>query len=180
MPHWLKPSARLDLALVLARTRPVLRTDLRAPADLNAITKFARRYGLFAAMDRDGFVALSRRPGLGRRLLAIDATPDEHVVLLGRLLGYPPCCCRAARRVGEGELDAWAAQPRRHIGNFKLIDPVGYGDGDGLISHIPCSAACHASLKIARRLAASKWSPGRRFSIAARLRRGRRACRRLS
>lgn len=179
MPDWLKPSARVDLALVLARTRDVLRSDLGAPADLSAIAKFARRYGLFAAKDPDGFIALSRRPGLGRRLLALDAAPDEHVMPLGRLLGYPPCCCRAARRVGEDQLDVWAARPRRHIGRYRLIDVSSYDTGEALVSHIPCSAACRASLKIARTLAASDWSPTR-FSSAKRLRSGRRGCRPLS
>lgn len=145
-----------------------MRTDLRSPTDFNTITAFARALGLFASADAEGFIALSRQPGLGRRLLELDASPGDHVVALGRLLGYPDCCCRAARRIGESNLDEWATAPRRYVGRYRLIDPSDYGRGESVISHIPCSARCDASLRLALQAIGSGWAfdPRQRVGIA--------------
>lgn len=151
LPTWLKPSAYIDLGLVLARARSTLRTELEPTTPLSAVHRWARKLGFFVAIDEDGFVVLSRQPGAARRTLAIDRRPGNHVQELGRLLGYPSCCCRAAARVGEACLDEFASTMgrRRYLGRFKAIDPSGYGSGRAFISHIPCSAVCMQSLALA-------------------------------
>lgn len=152
LPNWLKASARVDLALVLSGAREMMRTELSRPVSAAEVGRWARFRGLYASCDPAGFVALGQRPGVGRRLLALDAAPGDHVHALGRMLGYPTCCCRAARAQGEAEIDRWAARPRRFLGRFQAIDPSGYLHGNALVSHVPCSAQCRASLALAARV----------------------------
>ncbi|MFN3465003.1 MAG: hypothetical protein ACK4X1_13090 [Terricaulis sp.] len=149
LPRWLKVTAGVDLALVITGVRDVMRTDIARPVDAPTLKRFARSLGLYAAIDSDGFVAMARKPGLARRLLILDADPRDHVVQLGHMLGYPPCCCRAAKRIGENELDAWASRPRKYVGRYRLIDHSAYQHGKAVVSHIPCSVACKPSLKLA-------------------------------
>lgn len=167
MPEWLKPSACVDLAQVLAGARKTLRTELQGAVTTETVRRWARGLGLFVSVDVDGFIALSRQPGAARRLLALDRSLGDHTRELGRLLGYPPCCCRAAALVGEASIDEWEqrATQRQYFGRFKAIDPKGYREGRSRISHIPCSACCGASLVLALAttkgmiFVAGKWRP---------------------
>jgi hypothetical protein len=132
-----------------------MRTELARPASGADIWRWARGLGLFASLDAHGFLALSRRPGVARQLLALDAAPGDHADRLGGLLGYPLCCRRAVCRRGEAEIDALAALAggRRHLGRFRAINPSGYTDGQALISHVPCTPSCRASLAMAESVA---------------------------
>jgi hypothetical protein len=151
---WLKPSARVDLRQVLAGVRPALRTEVEGRVTPAELGRWSRRAGLFALADRDGFLVLSRRPGYARRLMAIDRAPGDHTAQLGHWLGYPNCCARAAARQGEAHLDTWAARlsHRRYMGRFAAIDVAAYRQGRATLSHIPCSASCNASLRMATAL----------------------------
>lgn len=174
LPKWLKPSACVDLRLVLTGARANLRTELRSAVSSVAVRCWTRRLGLFVSIDADGFVAMSRRPGVARRLLVLDRKPGNHVRELGRLLNYPACCCRAVARVGEALIDelGGAASRRRYVGRFRAIDPTGYREGQSLISHVPCSAFCTRSLALSvavmgghglgttKRLPVRKWHIG--------------------
>jgi len=77
-----------------------------------------------------------------------------HEMELGRLLGYPDCCSSKVAQVGEDGIDSFetwlVAQP--FLGEFKLINPLGYTKGRAFISHVPCSTTCEASLIIAKKL----------------------------
>lgn len=149
VPRWLKRSAGVDLALLLAGVRPAIRTEVVGTVGPEVIRRWARASGLFVAFDDDRYVAFSPIPGLSRRVLAIDREQTPHTLRLGLALGYPLCCCRSANRIGEQNLDEWSAKMAKcaFFGRFKLIDPSGYGEGLSLISHIPCSPRCTASLK---------------------------------
>lgn len=157
LPPWLKPSARTDVAQLLAGIRPVMRSELAKPVQTSVLRNWARQHRCFVALDEDGFVAFSLRPGLGRRLLELDRAPGDHLKRLGVWLGYPSCCCRAADRGGESKLDDWAEEvaARKFIGRERMIDPSGYLRGHSLISHIPCSPRCCISVKMAARLVLS-------------------------
>lgn len=156
-PTWLPASAAVDLAQLRAGIRPALRTQVDRASSQSNVRAWARREGLFAACDRDGFMALSRTPSRAARVLAVDRRPGRHEALLGVLLGYPPCCARAAARVGEAGIDVWAARlaRRRFAGRYRCTDPAGYGRGVALISHVPCSPRCGRSLAMADALVAS-------------------------
>ena len=45
--------------------------------------RWARGLGLFAALDADGFLALSITPGAARRLLRLDAAPGDRIQAVG-------------------------------------------------------------------------------------------------
>lgn len=165
IPNWLKRSARVDLALLLVGVRPAIRTEIVGPVKSEIIRRWARSFGWFVAFDDDQYIAISPVSGLPHRVLAIDREQAPHALRLGLALGYPPCCCRAAHRIGEQNLDQWSATivKRGFIGRFKLIDPSGYSKGISLISHIPCSPYCVASLEQVNELLCGwGYSPRRR------------------
>lgn len=151
LPPWLKPSARTDILHLAAKIRPAIRTELAVPVSQDVVRAWMRRLGWYTAIDGDDFLIVSPSCTLARMILAIDRDDCPHTFRLGRALGYPTCCCRAAACVGERNLDSWALAlcRRRFSGRFKLIDPTHYRDGNALISHIPCSIFCQASLQMA-------------------------------
>jgi hypothetical protein len=177
-PAWLRASAQVDLAQLRRSIRPVMRSQVTGRLDRTELRRWARRAGLYAAMDGEGFFALSRHAGSARRVLRMDARPGRHLVALGRALGYPICCCRAAARCKEEGLDSWseAIASRRFIGLFRLIQPRDYLTGRSSISHVPCSPRCAASLRMAqalegdagdrgKRLAQRRWRTARRLPV---------------
>lgn len=172
-PKWLKPSAEVDILQVLAGLRPALRTELESPIAEEEFGRWRRRLGLFGIIDKDSFVVLAPRSELCRKIMSIDQASGNHTAHLGRLLGYPFCCVRAAARIGEPYLDAWAASltKRGFLGEFVAIDISGYRQGQALISHIPCSPHCLASLMMAKSLqkvaySEPPWVSRRRFCLS--------------
>lgn len=153
LPPGTKPSFKVDLAQLRAGIRPAIRTEINR-GDTQRATQWARRFGLYAVWDAESFVAFSRKPALARRVMVTDRSSGDHTAVLGRLLGYPECCCRAAARVGESELDRWARSQssKRFLGRFAAIDTQGYVAGAACVSHIPCSPRCLASLAMASAL----------------------------
>jgi hypothetical protein len=153
-PRWMRASAQVDLAQLRLSVRPVMRSQAEGRYDRREVRRWARRAGFFAVIDKDGFFSLARSGSLAARALRIDGAPGRHTIALGRALGYPLCCCRAAARCGEEGLDDWAKaiSSRRFVGLFRLIEPSGYVAGRANISHVPCSPRCVASLKMARSL----------------------------
>ena len=152
LPPWLPASASVDLRQVIAGIRPVARTQLQHTIAITSMKRWFYNRQLHVAFDREGFVVLSRYSNLLARLLELDRRESSHTFALGRALGYPYCCCRAAADVGESHLDAWAASMDRSefLGAFRHIDPSLYVTGRGFISHIPCTARCRPSLLMAQ------------------------------
>lgn len=180
LPHWMRSSAAVDLAQLRAGVRPVMRSQFADRPDLAEVRQWVRRQGWYLAVDSHGFFAIGADAAAVRRTLRIDARPGRHMVALGRQLGYPLCCCLAAAPRLEEGLDAWAMSVSRRpfVGMFKLIRPAGYGAGKALISHVPCSARCRASLAMALQLDGGgppKWRRGSsRFRGSSAARPGRR------
>ena len=158
LPIWFKASAGVDFAQLIAGVRPAIRTELMYPKSSEEVKRWVRQRGWFASIDVDNFIAISRMPGLNRRLLIIDRESSEHTYRLGLALGYPRCCCKAASHIGESNLDSWEEVlcRRQFIGSFQAIDPRNYHEGRSLISHIPCSTRCEESLKMTKMLCAAK------------------------
>ena len=150
-PAWLAPSAMADLNLLLAGAKPVAR--LQVGERTAELRRWARRSGLFTSVDADGYAAVSRTPAAARRVIDLDRRPGRHTHALGMLLGYPACCSRAAARTGDEGIDGRheALVRRRFHGRFRAIDPRGYSAGLALLSHVPCSHRCTASLVLATR-----------------------------
>ncbi|WP_095493328.1 hypothetical protein [Mesorhizobium temperatum] len=153
-PHWLKPSAVVDLRLVELGIRPAFRTETNAPVNDADIGRWARRRSLYFCRDAQDFVVFAKTPLLVRYIMTIDRSPGDHVARLGHWLGYPACCIRSARRITESNLDLWSERvaARRHIGNYACTKTGGYRAGRAMISHIPCSPHCRASLVMATKV----------------------------
>lgn len=151
LPDWLPPSAGTDMVQLLSGRRPAIRLIVGSRA--SDLRRWARRLGLFTSSDADGYATLSRSPAAARRVLELDRRPGRHTNALGRLLGYPPCCSRAAALVGDEDIDAMhtALTSRRFHGRFRAIDPSNYAIGSAFISHVPCSHRCLASLSLVAR-----------------------------
>jgi len=149
LPGWLPPSAVTDVTLVLRGHKPAARVSV-GPR-VGDLRRWARRHGLFTSIDADGFAAISRNPATARRVIDLDRRPGRHTLALGTMLGYPPCCSRAAARGGDEGIDRWHAtmESRQFHGRFRAIDPSGYVDGSSRISHVPCSTRCQPSLRMA-------------------------------
>lgn len=151
IPGWLPPSAITDITLVLRGDKPAARVSVGLRG--SELRRWSRRLGLFTSVDGDGFAAISRNPMTARRVIDLDRRPGRHTLALGSMLGYPPCCCRAAARVGDEGIDRQheLLSARRFHGRFRAIDPSGYSEGGSRISHVPCSPRCLPSLRMALR-----------------------------
>ena len=151
LPQWLVPSAKPELVQVLNGTKPAAR--LYVGSRTGDMRRWARRLGLFASTDRDGYVVLSRKSAASRRILELDRRPGRHTLALGMFLGYPRCCSRAAARCGDEGIDAMHDKiaARRFHGRFEMINPAAYRQGGTILSHVPCSHRCVASLSLAAR-----------------------------
>lgn len=151
IPSWLPPSAVTDIDLLVLGLKPAARLYVGERG--RETRRWARVRGLFCSADRDGYAVLSRSGATARRVLDVDRRPGRHVVALGRMLGYPECCARAAAKVGDEGIDAMcdAMATRRFRGRFKGIDPGPYRAGRALLSHVPCSQSCEASAALVRR-----------------------------
>jgi hypothetical protein len=151
IPAWLPPSAGTDIDLLLLGLKPAAR--LQVGGRKHELRRWARVHGLFCSADCDGYAVLSHDGWIARRVLDIDRRPGRHTIALGRMLGYPECCSRAAAKVGEEGIDALCGQvsARRFRGRFKGIDPSDYLIGKALLSHVPCSHICEASAALVRR-----------------------------
>lgn len=149
LPGWLPPSAVTDVTLVLRGHKPAARVSVGPRG--GDLRRWARRQGLFTSVDAEGFAAISRDPATARRVIDLDRRPGRHTLALGTMLGYPPCCSRAAARVGDEGIDRQhaAITTQRFYGRFLAIDPSGYADGSSRISHVPCSPRCLPSLRMA-------------------------------
>lgn len=154
LPVWAKPSFGVDLLALMRAIRPVVRTKIESNTDARKVAAWARSRGLFYCLDKDGFASFARRPSLARRTMTVDRSLETHTAALGRLLGYPRCCCLNAARVGEKSIDVLVEKfaRRRFIGYFKLTDPTGYLRGSAVLSHVPCSHKCMPSVTMARAL----------------------------
>lgn len=149
IPDWMPASATTDIGQLLHGMKPAVRIYIGNRRI--ELRRWGRRLGLFASIDADGYAAVSRRPSTARRVINLDRRPGRHTLALGIMLGYPPCCSRAAARVGDEGIDCRQRKvsAQRFHGRFNKINPRGYSCGISLVSHVPCSHRCASSLGLA-------------------------------
>jgi hypothetical protein len=148
----LPASAAVDALHLSANLKSAFRCRLTAPNLFPLVKAWCERHDLGVQGDQDGFVCVARTIELVIRVLEVDRSPEPHERTLGTLLGYPSCSCDFVANAGESNIDLLADQIRKwqFDGEYRLIDPSGYLDGNSLICHLPCSTRCSASLAIAR------------------------------
>lgn len=149
----LRPSALVDFVLFFACDKPAVRLIVDAAEGLRALAAWSECWGFDFASDGEGFACVGRLEGAAAIVLEIDRRAEAHETELGLALGYPLCCCGRVASVGESDIDAYAAEVAGwpFEGDYRRINPAGYRAGRSLVSHLPCSPACEASLAIANR-----------------------------
>ena len=149
----LRPSALVDVVLFLACDKPAVRLIVDTADGLRALGAWSEGWGLNFASDGEGFACVGRGAGAAAVVLEIDRGVESHETELGLALGYPLCCCERVASVGESGIDAYAAEVATWAfeGEYRRTNPAGYRSGRALVSHLPCSLACEASLLIANR-----------------------------
>lgn len=147
----LPPSAAVDGLQMAAGIKPAIRTRLANPAAGDQVAGWSGRHGLACCLDDEGYVCVSVDRARAAVVLEVDRQSGPHADELGRLLGYPACCCEIVAREGEDRIDELAAEAARwrFEGDYRLIDPSSYLTGKSLICHVPCSPTCDRSLVLA-------------------------------
>jgi hypothetical protein len=145
-------SAAVDALHMAVGTKSAIRTRLADPRALDAVTAWSDRHGLTIVGDEEGYVCIAAGRALAALVLEIDRKDAPHEASLGRLLGYPPCCCEFVAQCGEARIDELAGEVARWAfdGTYQLIDPTHYVVGRSLVCHLPCSPTCGRSLQLAR------------------------------
>jgi hypothetical protein len=147
-------SFRIDMLGVVAARKPAVRTRLLGePCDVLKLRQGIEALG-FTCVSDDAYVVVAATSQYAADVLAVDRRAGPHEYELGVLLGYPPCCARAAATTGERNLDdAAATTVAAGSGSDPSIsarlDVSSYVRGLALVSHIPCSATCRPSLRLA-------------------------------
>jgi hypothetical protein len=146
----LRPSTVTDILVWCATNKPAIRSQLLDRSDSVPLREWAEAQGASFALDHDGFFCVARG-GSANELLQLDRAVASHEYELGIMLGYPRCCAATIAEIGERQIDErvslvsrWYFAPPYH-----LINPSGYARGEALISHVPCTPSCTASLRIA-------------------------------
>jgi hypothetical protein len=85
-----------------------------------------------------------------------DHSSEKHEESLGKLLGYPECCCKKVAEIGEEKIDLFEANlcKEKFSPSYKITNPKNYKYGKAFISHVPCSNSCFNSLLLALKLSA--------------------------
>jgi len=148
-------SANVDMLLFLMGLKPCMRTKLKSlHRELNPLEEWCKRFKFHFNRSSDGFIYIASNQECLRRVNSVDHCHRPHEEELGKLLGYPACCCRKIAEVGEMQIDAFEdwliTQP--FAGPFKLINPYAYRQGKAFISHVPCSTSCSPSLCLSKRV----------------------------
>lgn len=150
----LRPSALVDFVLLLVCGKPAIRLVIDTEIGLESLKIWCLKSDFDFAADNDSFACIAVEAGFASHVLEIDQNSESHETELGRALGYPLCCCERVAFVGESKIDEYAAEVARWSfdGRYHRINPSGYRSGRALISHLPCSPFCDASLAIADRM----------------------------
>jgi len=147
----LPASAAVDFLHLLACGKPAVRTQIQETNNLTKVAAWCEQYGFAFQSDDEGYICVARDAELARMILLVDQSVEPHEWRLGKLLGYPSCCCNFIAVAGETNIDAIATKITTwsFVGRFRCINPSGYLEGKSLICHLPCSSECGASLQIA-------------------------------
>lgn len=148
----LPPSVRVDVLQLSANAKPAIRVlSATTAVDLREdLRGWAIANDLGAASD-DEYTCIARDYLSAADSLRVDSMGRAHELEFGLALGYPTCCCEAIRRIGESAIDERAQEIKTWTfhGQYTIINPERYSLGGALISHLPCTPTCEASLRLA-------------------------------
>lgn len=166
--NFFRPSFKVDFLLLLLDLKPCLRTPLKTKSiDEIAMNDWCQRFHFSFLIRGKDFFYLGRDKSMILKASEIDLSARPHEYEFGALLGYPTCCLEKIVKVGEANIDAYEAELsyQNFDGEFFLINPAKYLEGNAFISHVPCSSCCNNSLMIAKKLADFVRSNSGNFSL---------------
>ena len=155
LPQKLPKSIYIDFLLFLANLKPSLRIRVSEEENKNALNEWCKTNNFYLLFGKDNYIFIGKNKTIIKKLEETDTSTSPHEYKLGCLLGYPDCCCKKIADISEKNIDKYEEELIKNSSNFQgafeLINPKGYKKGYALISHIPCSYECKASLLIAQK-----------------------------
>jgi hypothetical protein len=154
LPENLNNSNYIDFLLFLAKLKPTLRIKVSDKSTKHKLNTWCISNCFSFLSNEKNYICISNDPITADMLQKTDDSYVPHEYELGRMLGYPACCCKRIAGIGEKNIDEWEEKfikNSKFEGEFELINPKGYKKGYSLISHIPCSPVCKHSLNIAKK-----------------------------
>lgn len=143
---YLPESFKVDFSLLLLNLKPSVRFVARVDFYLEMLQQIMSSYCIALV---NNSVYISRTKNVLDRIIISDHKLTPHEKELGYLLGYPSCCCEKVESIGEYNIDLYETQFVKTVERKSLLDISHYKEGIALLSHIPCSLKCNASLKMA-------------------------------
>lgn len=141
------PSIKVDFISFFSGTKRVIRSKLKSKSvPCLAVLK---NFNIHFIIDELGYIFFSMDLNCLEGAVQADLSLTPHEEELGTLLGYPLCCSRKIKLIGENNIDAYG---RIFCNDLKLrgtnlyLDVSHYQEGIALISHIPCSYTCVESM----------------------------------
>lgn len=152
LPKNLKKSDYIDLLLFLCNLKKSIRLGNNNFDTYLVMKNWCDKYNFSYTISSSNLMYISKFKILCLITQLIDDSSFNHSYILGRILGYPKCCCKKIALVGEKNIDNFEADlfnSSELSTPYELINSSYYTDGTALISHVPCSHSCEESLKIA-------------------------------
>ena len=153
LPVDLKNNDYIDLLLFLIQQKPNIRLGKNTFKVYNSMKKWCNKFGYKFIISSSGYMYISRKLLLAKLTQLVDDSLLEHSEILGLLLGYPQCCRKKIKTIGENNIDEYEKQLCKHgfTKPYHLINSSSYTKGYALISHVPCCNNCNESLRIAKK-----------------------------
>lgn len=156
LPDNLKKSDYVDFLIFLNGDKPCIRIGNNCDKVYKEIIKWCKKYKYHYRLSDYGLMYIFRRRIIGLLAQRADDSVLPHTIIFGLLLGYPFCCCRKIKRIGEKNIDSYErfiknSKKVKFVAPYDKIKPHSYLEGTSFISHIPCSPCCRKSLRIAER-----------------------------
>jgi len=153
LPGELYKSNYIDFLLFLTRLKPAIRIKIVDESTKQKLKIWCLTNQFSFLSNENNYIYVAPDKDTANWLQKTDDAYEPHEYELGRLLGYPKCCCNNISSVGEKNIDEWEdnfIKNSNFANGFEVINPDGYKEGYALISHIPCSSTCKQSLYIAK------------------------------
>lgn len=153
LPDNLKNNDYIDLLLFLLSLKPNVRLGKNSEAAYNNMKKWCNKFHFKFIISSSGYMYISKRLPLAKLTQFVDDALWEHSEILGLLLGYPKCCRKKIKLIGEENIDKYEKKlcDKGFSKPFHIINCSSYTKGYALISHVPCCNRCRESLIIAKK-----------------------------
>jgi len=154
LPEKLPRSSYVDFLLLLGNLKPALRIKISQNENIVDLSHWCETNDFYFLLGKDDYAFIAKNKTIANNIEIIDISTSPHEYELGKMLGYPDCCCKKIAKICEENIDKYEDVFINEFNvknSYVLINPKGYKEGYALISHIPCSPTCEYSLRIAQK-----------------------------